>query len=419
MNAPEVLSPASPEEAAALVRDAEASGRPLIPSGLGNHLPPTRPWPEGAAVLSLARLSKVLRYEPGDFTIGVQAGIPLDVLRGVLAENRQEIPVDLSPAPRGTIGGALAQDRSGPRRARLGTFRNSLIGLSGLRGGGRIYRAGGMVVKNVAGYDIMKLLIGSRGLLGPILEANFKLRAIPAARSARRARFAAAAGAFGLARSIRERGLEPAALLVLNPSASAIVDGALGDPPRPAWTALCLFEGNAGAVRWLEAEAGRLLADARPEEEDAVLDRRCAELLARLAALGDAGDPGPGPDLVMKAIALPSHGRSAGEALDGALRPAAAGGGEGFVVSDVLSGVHLFGAGPGVSRERALKGVQEAAEAIGRLEGHLSVVRAPAALADRLPAGSPGPHPEIQEEVRRAFDPRGVFARRPRAGRVA
>ena len=420
MSGPEVLSPSSYEEAASLVRDAEASGLRLVPSGLGNHLDRTALRPGGAAILSLARLSKVVRYEPGDFTIGVQAGLPLDVLRHTLAEHRQEIPVDLPLIPRGTIGGALAQNRSGPRRARQGTFRHFLIGIAGLRGGGRVWRAGGMVVKNVAGYDVMKLLIGSGGLLGPILEANFKLRAIPAARSARISRFERADAAWRLARSIREMRLDPAALLVLSPSAAAGLDAALGAAPRAAWSVLWLIEGNAGDVRWLEAQTDRLLREARPESESTLPEPLRARALEHLASLADPRPAEPRSGAVLKLAALPSDVQASGEALEGALRAApsrSAGGSAGWVVSDVQCGLHLAGTAPELPAEAAGK-QREAIEGIVRRHaGTLAVLRAPPGPWDRGRMRDGIPHPEIQEKVRRVFDPQGVFAARPIAGR--
>jgi FAD/FMN-containing dehydrogenase len=419
MSGPEVLSPSSYEEAASLVRDAEASGLRLVPSGLGNHLDRAALRSGGGAILSLARLSKVVRYEPGDFTVGVQAGAPLDVIEKTLAEHRQEIPVDAPLAPRGTIGGALAQDRSGPRRARLGTFRHYLIGIAGLRGGGRLYRAGGMVVKNVAGYDVMKLLIGSGGLLGPILEANFKLRAIPAARSARISRFARADAAWRLARSIRELRLDPAALLVLSPAAAAGIDAALGEAPRPAWSVFWLLEGNAGDVRWLEAQADRLLREARPESESTLPEPFRRRALEHLSSLADPRPPEPRSGAVLKLAALPSDVQASGEALEGALRAAPSrspGGPAGWVVSDVQSGVHLAGTDGGVERSEAGKQREAIEGIVRRHSGTLAVLRAPAGAWDRGGARDV-PHPEIQEKVRRVFDPQGVFAGRPMGGR--
>jgi FAD/FMN-containing dehydrogenase len=426
MSGPEVLTPASVGEAAEMVRAAEASARPLVASGLGNHLPPG--IPQGAAVLSLARLSKVLRYEPGDFTIGVQAGMPLDDLRAALAERGQEIAIDFPSAPRGTVGGALAQDRGGPRRSRYGGLRSCLIGIAGIRGGGRAYKAGGMVVKNVAGFDVGKLLVGSSGTLGPIVEANFKVRPIPAARSARRARFSDAAGAWRFARGLLDAALEPAVLVVLSPEAAAAldcaIDGATGDAPRASWTALWLFEGSLGAVGWLEMQADGILASVRSDALDPLDAGRREKACDFLAALWDPrgapqGSGGAG-DVVLRLAALPSEGRAAQETLEAALaRSSGANGGArpgngsrgqaaAWSVSDVTGGVHI-----GRAALPAASGLVEVvAEAVRPLGGSVDVLAGPAALRDAADRLFPDPNPVIAGRIRAAFDPRGIFSGR-------
>ncbi len=262
----EVAVPASYEELRQLLQEAASSRRLIIPSGFGNHAYLGNPPPDGAAggpasagplVVSLRRLGALLRYEPGDFTAGVQAGIGLQALREALAQNGQEIPVDFPATPRssagGSIGGAVASARCGPRRGRYGGYRNFIIGLTGMRGDGTLYKTGGMVVKNVAGYDLAKLLAGSLGTLGFILEVNFKLRPLPQARRARQAFFPTALKAWDFARELIRRRLDPAALTVLDPTAVADLGRALGQN-FSGWAVHWLFEGNANAVAYLASQ---------------------------------------------------------------------------------------------------------------------------------------------------------------------
>ncbi len=410
----EVLSPATYEEAADLVRDAEASGRKLIPSGLGNHLDLAGAPPRNAAILSLARLSKIVRYEPDDFTAGIQAGIPLDVLRSELAKNRQEIPVDFAASPRGTIGGALAQNRAGPRRGRSGTLRPYLIGVMGLRGGGRIYHAGGMVVKNVAGFDVMKLLIGSAGAFGAVLEANFKLRPIPAARSLRRVRFASASSAWELAREIRRRSLEPAVLSVLDPGADAALGAALGSTGGPAWSLIWSFEGNEGAVKWLEGEADRLLAECGKgagHESTPFGEAERARAVEFLAGLREVEAAERHRTLVLSLATLPSDAETAAEDLAGA--PEA----PGCLASEASSGISIarwtFTGGNSASlAKRIVAGARGIAERLGGSGRVLCAPWSPGALhleESLAPAAAPALHRRFGE----AFDPRGVFDARP------
>ena len=445
MSAPgaEVLRPKSPEEAAEMVRAFEAQGRTIVPSGLGNHLAPLGILPEGTALLSLSLLDGVLRHEPGDFTIGVQTGIPVHRLREFLSASGQELPVDLAPLPEATIGGAIAQDRWGPRRSRHGALRHHIIGLCGIRGGGRTWRAGGMVVKNVAGYDVAKLLVGSAGAFGPLLEANFKLRAIPAARSVRRARFGTSAGAWRLARAILDRGLEPPVLQILDPAAAAALDTALGGPPQEAWTALWTFEGNAGAVKWLDAQADRLATDSGAEAVDPIDPELCGRVLDALAARsgpaagGSAlGGPAAGGSvksvIALRIAALPSDGPGLQEALTGAvgsLAGAPQGCREVSLASDAIGGFHIIraagcGGGAGVPASSALDGPPDpaarlfdaAAEAAGRFQGTVDVLQGPPSLVERARLRFHDPAGEFMGRLRAVFDPRGIFS--PRAARA-
>ncbi len=131
--------------------------------------------------ISTARLCRVLKYEPRDLTISVEAGIRYRELSRVLAEQRQMIPLDPPFADEATIGGVLAANMSGPRRRLYGTARDMVIGMTFATLEGKLVQTGGMVVKNVAGLDMAKLLIGSFGTLAAIATVNFKVHPMPAA----------------------------------------------------------------------------------------------------------------------------------------------------------------------------------------------------------------------------------------------
>jgi len=436
---PATITPGSYEQLADCVRDAEAARSVLHVAGCGNHLRAGAGAGAPPALLSLRGLPGVVHYEPADFTISVQAGMLLSDLKALLAKNGQELPVDFALSPEGSVGGAIAQNRSGPRRGRYGGLRSHLIGVKGMRGGGRIWRAGGMVVKNVAGYDVMKLLAGSRGTLGPILEANLRLRPVPAARSARRARFRAAAGAFALARTLRARALEPAALLVLDPAADGWLDAALADPlswtgglaaeplepeSRPAagaWSLLWAFEGNAGAVRWLEGEVDRLLPEAKADAVAAIEAGAYATALDVLASLRSPGPPSSRPAIALSIAGLPSRAEAIAGALEelrlGAMRRGRLDGAldRGLLVTDAASGIHTLHLGLGGSRENrreeALARLEEAGAAAARLSANGRVLAAPIGLGDLEGRPlAPDPNAAIAERVRRVFDPAGAFA---------
>ena len=123
----------------------------------------------------------MLAYEPADLTISVQAGVTFAALDAVLAAHGQRLALDCPHAEAATLGGLLATNLSGPRRLRYGTARDMLIGVRAAHPDGTLTRGGGMVVKNVSGYDMMKLYVGSLGTLAVLVELNFKLSPRPPA----------------------------------------------------------------------------------------------------------------------------------------------------------------------------------------------------------------------------------------------
>ena len=176
-----LLTP-GPDELPQLVRELNADATPWIPSGLGQHLHWGAPLQEGTTVLSLRQHNRVLEHSAGDFTLEVQAGLPLSQLQEVLAEKDQWLPIDPPVAGGSSIGGVVARGVSGPLRHRYMGLRDQLIGLTLLRSDGTAAKAGGRVVKNVAGYDLMRLLCGSWGSLGLITSLTLRTQPLPAQR---------------------------------------------------------------------------------------------------------------------------------------------------------------------------------------------------------------------------------------------
>ncbi len=169
-------SPATVAELSSIVKAARAAGHAVYPVGgrtmTGFGLPPTKP---GVAV-DLTRLNQVIDYPARDMTVTVQAGIRLAELQAVLATENQELPVDVPMPDRATLGGSIAVNAGGPRRFGCGTLRDYVIGITLMNDEGEAFKAGGRVVKNVAGYDIMKLATGSLGTLGVITQVTLKVK---------------------------------------------------------------------------------------------------------------------------------------------------------------------------------------------------------------------------------------------------
>ena len=179
-------------------------------------------------MLGLKRMCRLIEHEPGDLTTTAEAGIPLAALQGELAKRGQWLSLDPPWAERATLGGILASNASGPRRHLYGSARDLLIGLTVVMADGSVVRGGGKVVKNVAGYDLPKLFIGSFGTLGVIVEATVKLRPRPDVDRLVVARFHHLKDAGGAARAITGSDLVPAALELLDGEALRAVGAGEG-----------------------------------------------------------------------------------------------------------------------------------------------------------------------------------------------
>ncbi len=147
----------------------------LLPRGRGSKPALSTP-PEGVTSLDLAGLSEMIEYQPEEFTFTALAGMPIKEVETLLAGHGQYLPFDPLLAQRGaTLGGTVAAGLSGPGRQRYGGVRDFLIGVRFVDGEGKLVRGGGKVVKNAAGFDLPKLMVGSLGRLGVLVELTFKV----------------------------------------------------------------------------------------------------------------------------------------------------------------------------------------------------------------------------------------------------
>jgi glycolate oxidase FAD binding subunit len=243
-----VASPASTEEASALLRAAAEHGLTVVPRGAGTGLGWGAPPAACDLVVDLRRMDQVIEHAAGDLVARVQAGATMGYLASVLASAGQQLAVD-APAD-ATVGGVVATGTAGPRRFRYGAPRDLLIGITVVRADGVIAHSGGKVVKNVAGYDLGKLFSGSQGTLGLITEATFRLHPLPAAQ-------AWVTGDFG------PSDLAGAAAAVASAAGSALVPSAVellwAGPPLVLRVGV-LLEGTPSGVNERAKQMGELLA---------------------------------------------------------------------------------------------------------------------------------------------------------------
>jgi glycolate oxidase FAD binding subunit len=168
-----VAFPGTVDQAAGVLQAAAALDMAVVPRGSGRTISWGLPPARADVIADLSRMNQILEYAAGDLVVRVQAGVTLGQLAETLAEKGQRLALDGPPGD--TIGGVVARNAAGPLRLRYGLPRDLLIGLKFVRADGHVAKAGGKVVKNVAGYDLGKLFAGSHGTLGLIVEAAFRL----------------------------------------------------------------------------------------------------------------------------------------------------------------------------------------------------------------------------------------------------
>src|SRR5919202_2840773 len=173
-----VAEPGSIEETSELLSLVGEEGLAVARGGGGTKDSLGNPPRELDLILSTARMNEIVEHVPGDQVVRVQAGMRLQDLQERLAGSDQMLGID-TPEEGATIGGVVAANSSGPRRHRYGTIRDLIIGITVVLSDGTVAKAGGKVVKNVAGYDLPKLFTGSLGTLGIIAEVTFRLHPLP------------------------------------------------------------------------------------------------------------------------------------------------------------------------------------------------------------------------------------------------
>jgi len=393
-----IHEPLSEEAAARLVQVAALTKSPFVIRGGGTRS--LHAAPEGADVLSARGLSGIVAYNPAEMTMTARAGTPLEVVEAALAEKRQMLafePPDLrgvlgsSGIP--TIGGVFATNASGPRRLTAGAARDSLLGLRFVNGRGEVVKAGGRVMKNVTGLDLVKLLAGSHGSLALITEVTFRLLPVPET-----------------AATILVSGLndaEAAAAMATAMSMSVEVSGAahLPESVRGRFAGGALPEGAATALRLeglsasVEVRAQKLAAAMAGFGRVARLD---AEVTARLWR--EIRDAAPYADGTARPLWRVSVAPTAGQQLVAALR--------------LETGVDAFYDWQGGLVWLRMEAAPEAAllrryiKAVGG--GHATLLRA---RPEVLAAGEAfQPQAEavagLQGRVKASFDPDGLFVSR-------
>lgn len=379
-----VAEPGSVEEMSELMRLASREGLSVGPRGGGTKMHLGNPPRELDLVLSTARMNEVIEHAPGDQVVRVQGGTRLEDLQSQLAGEEQMLGID-PPEGGATVGGIVASNASGPRRLRYGTIRDLIIGIEVVLSDGTVAKAGGKVVKNVAGYDLSKLFTGSLGTLGLIATCNFRLHPRPEAARTVAVELPDTVSASEAAQAIVHAQLVPSALELHWSDETRLLT--------------VLFEGITPAVE-AQAETADFLL--RSFGETRTLSDEEAD------ALGPLTRPGaPGTEEVSIKIGAPPAELTG--VLDSVLGACSRRDITPRISGHAGTGV-TFVALPGNDEEAQAGVIEELREIWVRSGGSVVVPRAPVSLKKRVEVWGPaGDHLGLSRRVKEKFDPRGVL----------
>ncbi len=375
------VAPATVEQVADVLRFANEHGLAVIPWGGGTHMHIGNVPQRYDIALSLARLDQIIEHEPADLTVTCQAGVTLGALQTHLAQSGQFVPISVR-TEEATIGGILAANASGPARRAYGAARDFTIGMRVVTADGRLTRAGGKVVKNVAGYDLCKLYVGSLGTLGVIVEATFKVMPLPKAEAALALAFDSVEDACGLDAEAQRRGLSLRACELLNPAAALDLQGS-------PWVLLCDLAGSPASVERSRREIEEMAAGRASATGDlGPLSQAARSLLAQSS-------------LLCKVSVLPTKLPALTEALE-ALDPPPA------IVAWPTVGT-VYAAWREATAAETL--VTRSREAAARQGGSLLVAACPPNLKRRIDVfGNPPASFELMRRLKEQFDPSGILS---------
>lgn len=373
-------SPSTVEEMADVLAAADEVQAAVIPLGGRQHIELGNVPLRYDIALSTTRLNRVIEYEPADLTITIEAGMAMGNLQALLGERGQFLPID---APRAaTVGGVLAAGVSGPSRHAYGIPRDWLLGTRIVHAGGGVSKGGGRVVKNVAGYDLPKLAVGSLGTLGVIVEVSLKLAPLPAVQETLLAKFADSAAAAEAIFEASDRGLAIRAV--------ALVDGS---------TAAFWLGGPGSAVRRTARDLDEITAGTETERlEDAASDAWWAQFAERSRSTGRDVDLQASLPMSKVTSFIERLAELAGEA------PV-----EISIISYVTTGLVIARLSGG--NDQLASVIDRARTAAGLSMGSLVVTAAPPSVKERIDVwGDVGDAAVVMQRLKQEFDPHGTLS---------
>jgi len=413
-----VVRPTSAEGAVEAVRFAVAEKLGLLPLGSRSKCEIGMAPSRYDVALDMTGVREIAHYDAGDLTLSVDAGMPLRELEIFLKRHGQFLPLAVPCFESTTAGGVIASGIDSALRMQYGTARDFLIGAEFVDGTGQLCKSGGRVVKNVTGYDLHKLLIGSLGTLGAITRVNFRTFPLPATSGGHVASFANCEGALSYKRSVEKAGLPLGNLEVLSPEVSRMIRAILqkceasvpGALERKEWHVYSSYEGNEPVVQRISRDLERIAREAGAAHSE-ILEPAADDSLGGMLREAYEWLRWAGPATVICRLALP-------EVTPGILTKLS-----GLMDGELVRGAFLVRAMGTVYFAAVAEEVTEAAAvafakiALGAKwvaaanNGHASLLHAPTEVKSKL-ALAPESEKEFafQQRIKLAFDPSSVFA---------
>jgi len=393
---PEVVAaPRSIEGVCAVMRVAQEEQIAVVPVGGGSKVGALNTPRRYDAALSLEKLDRVLEYDADNGFVRVEAGRRLGALEERLASKGQRLPLDFRSGSDGTAGGLMSAPQVGARCPFLGAPRDVALGLGAVLAGGKLIRPGGVTTKNVAGYDLTRLLVGSCGSLGVMVEVNLRTTPEPECGRAIEARFEESSQAFDFACAMMRTWLSPSFATVLCNATPA------GGGVRSASSTSVLL-GAEGFEKDVSSQLAQLGAAASDAGASAVSDslppyRDLVDMMVERASAS--------PEELVVRVSAPMT----------ALHRFANPGGEASAMAFVGAGVIIIRS-PGARARAVLEEVDRECEAS---EAHRHVVSAPAEIKGSIDVWGGGEDARaLARAIKNAFDPAGVLSPGTMPGRL-
>jgi glycolate oxidase FAD binding subunit len=417
-----VARPGSADEAVEILKFAAAENLAIIATGARTKLTVGNPPHRYDLALDMTRLDRVDAYDPGDLTLSVEAGIPLRKIADVLSTHRQFLPLTPSFRNRSTVGGAIASGMDSPLRQFYGTARDYILGMEFITGQGTLAKSGGRVVKNVAGYDLHKLMIGALGTLGVITKINFRTFPQPAPIRGFVATFSSAHGALDMRHRVSRSPLTPLTLEILSPGGAGLLSGdaAARIEPGPLppnlissaqWTFTASFAGSDSVLGRYECDLRRMAEESGAADAAAIDPEHTTGLLDRIREFAPIALESSPSATILKIAVLPTQVEeileaTAGAAETNALAWAALARGCGVIYLALLPRESSE-----ETRHATLRAVDRILAQCDGCGGNFSIPWCPAEWRRELKAWPTERGDSAQmEKLKKVFDPHGILS---------